>query len=564
MDPQERGGERAVGGRNRPYLAAGLVSLLSLSVYLFLPSANFNGDGLGYAKIIEDGSTTALWSFSGRLLFCPAGALIQGLLGRLGFQVQSIYALQYLNSVFCAIAVGIYFLSFYKIIMNIRLALLAAAGLSFSLSFWFWSVNATSYPGNIFFLICCFGTLLSIIDCRSLHRYYLLSFLLGLMHAFSCGFWLTAVLLYPSFLLSLFVATGKISTKGRFYAGAFYSLSFALFLGIPLLIAAHFAAGVRDLSGFFAWLSSASQNIPPEISIANFLRGIIGFSSSIFSMIELGPYIKSIVFDLPVTATDKFRLLCEVISFATLWIIILLAVRQWYNLKDSILRLRMRLISILVLWLAPTVAFGLTWLGSDTERWLSVLPVFWIFLIMPIAVGQKAGDTIRGKSWFWTVSGFVGFVIIYNLLYFAVPNHDIKKNQFYSVAQKLDEQLGSDDMVMLWGYDILGAGDNLRYFFGKGYISLFTVANKYSAEEADDYLTKKIQRVMEGNGQIYTIGRIFLPVDVIESRYQESEMKISRLAIAEILSKWEREPAFVIAKDTYWRLGRQLEQKGAN
>jgi len=269
-EPVERGGRR-LPGRPAIGVLAALVTLLVLLVYLALPSRNFNGDGLGYAYQVESGSSSELWSISGRLLYCPVGRIIHSSLATVGVQTRSIYVMRTMNSLFGAIAAGIFTLLVYRLTNSRRLALIAALGLAFSLAMWFWSVNVTSYPGYILFLVLSLSILLKLPDTTSSSGYHGRAALLGVTFALTCYFWLTGIVLAPAVFFSVMLAPRTFRIGERLVAGIVHAAVFVVLFLLPIIIAAIYAAEVTDLPGFFDWLAAGAHTSRPELTVANFI-----------------------------------------------------------------------------------------------------------------------------------------------------------------------------------------------------------------------------------------------------------------------------------------------------
>ncbi|MBN1213326.1 MAG: hypothetical protein JXA92_12195, partial [candidate division Zixibacteria bacterium] len=252
----------------KPLLMPVLISVMVLIalLYLGLGTANYNGDGLGYSNQVETASNAKLWSFSARLLYCPTGRLIHGALGVLGINVRAVYVFQVFNSVLGFLGVGVFLLAVFRLTRSLKLAALAALGLAFTFNFWFWNINVTSYPGNIFFLICCIFMLVKMIDVTERKKYFIYGALIGLFHALACFYWLTALLLAPSIALGIIIITSDFNFKNRLTAGIIYGITFTVCLFVPLIIAAVYSSDVSNFSEFSEWLSSASQNKPPRLS----------------------------------------------------------------------------------------------------------------------------------------------------------------------------------------------------------------------------------------------------------------------------------------------------------
>jgi len=547
---------------------AAVLGIVALILYLSLLSNNFNGDGLGYARLVEDADSARLFSVSARLFFCPAGKLVLEATHLIASDIRSVRALQILNSIFGALGVAFFFLTAFHVSKSIRLSIASALGLTFSYSYWFWCTNATSYPGNIFFLILTLYLLITLTKTVRGNRYVFLSLLIGLTHALAGFFWLTALLLVPAVMLAVYTASETKTVSGRIRATFAYLISFSFFLFVPLLIAgfatgrvlfvplliAGFATGrVESLSQFSSWLSAASYGIPPDLSMINFSRGIIGFSSSIVHLADIGPMIKQIIWHVPFAAESRTQLHVEITIFLLLWAVLITAIVYAIWRFKVIFSGRYRLAVILIAWALLPIIFGLVWLGSDTERWLALLPIVWLLFLQIADHGRKNLARAGGRVLETALWAVVAVIVIYNLATAFVPNHNSANNPYMQSAQQLSEQMSGKDIVLLWGHDHVFTGDHLAYFFNRKSLHIGQVGR----ERPDDALTILDQVVQErfaAGGRVFVSGRIFLDEDVPESHVSESEANISRIEYRALFSKYHRTEALVCGDDVYWEL----------
>lgn len=536
-------------------IIAAILTILVMIIYLSLLSNSFNGDGLGYSYIVEKVTTQNLFSVSARLLFCPTGRLFHKLASSVGYNVRSVYVLETMNAIFGAMGVGLFFLTAFSLGRNIRLALLVSLGLAFSFSFWFWNANTTSYPPNVFFLLCCLFLLVLLLGIEQRKRYFIYSLLIGLFHALANFYWLTAILLAPSIALAIFIAVKNYRFSERLKATFIYSASFLFFLFTLLLIAGIKTAGVKTPVEFFAWLSSASHGIRPDLSLLNFSRGIIGFSSSVFMLTQIGPAVKQFIWGVPFPLESEFKLYMEIIIFILLWVFLLFSIFYGYVYRKEIFKDKNRFGLILLAWAVPVTFFGLIFLGSDTERWLAILPVLWLFLLSVALHAKKYLKPAKATVVEIFICIFVFGMFTHNAVFGIIPGHNPDKNQYMKSARFISTQISREDLVLLWGHDHVFTADHLRYFFDLEAIHLNQLAkeSKYP-ETIFGILDETINRCRRRGGRVFIIGRLFLVEDLPESSYSQKEQKVSRETFVLYFSQWERNPAFNYGKDTYWEL----------
>jgi len=400
--------------------------------------------------------------------------------------------------------------------------------------------------------------LVTLMDTTERKKYFFYSVLIGLFHALACFYWLTALLLAPSIALGIIIITRDFDIKNRIIAAFLYGVALMIFLFVPLVIAAVFSSDVSNFSEFRTWLSYAAHNIPPQLSLGNFLRGIFGFSSSIFRMTEFGPFIKNALFGVPFVLKGTAYLVAEITAFGIIWLVIAFNAFYFIRRRKEFLEQHLRLILAALLWAAPPVIFGLVWLGSDTERWLAVTPILWLLLIIPVHYQMKRSDK-KGKG----VMGHVLHTLVvvlfcYNLVIAVIPDHDPETNHYMKAAEALNEQMTPQDLVVIWGYDHTFTGADLTYFFRQDCIHLSMFGDWYR-EKTEEKLIERFTGVFERQGRVFVIGRVFLEKDLPESRFSADEHKFTREQLRQFLTHWERREAFTYKKDTYWEL--YLENK---
>lgn len=232
-----------------------------------------------------------------------------------------------------------------------------------------------------------------------------------------------------------------------------------------------------------------------------------------------------------------------------------------YVYRKEIFKDKNRFGFILLVWAMPVTLFGLTFLGSDTERWLAILPILWLFLLSVALHAEKHLKSAKASA----VKIFIGILVFvmstHNAVFAIIPAHNPDNNQYLRSARFISSQMSRQDLVFLWGHDHVFTADHLRYFFDLNAIHLNQLANesKY-ADTIFDILDERISRYNVMGGKVFIIGRLFLVEDLPESHYSPGEQKVSREEFARYFSQWERNPAFKYKEDIYWML---LEKKPA-
>lgn len=537
----------------RSHKTALIVFVVALIVYLLSMSNIFNGDGLGYARLVETADFDRLCSVSARLLFCPSGKVLHEVAHFIGFPIRSVRSLQALNAIFGAAGVAIFFLAAYLISRSRWMSLVAALGFGGSLAYWFWSTNATSYPGNICFLVLTLYLLLKLAQARSHDGIAGSAVWIGVAHAFAGFYWLTAILLVPAVTMSILIVSDRAEFRLRAKAAAAYILSFGACLFVPLFAAGLITGRVSSLSDFPAWLTAASYGIPPDLSLLNFSRGVIGFSSSVFRLVDLGPLVKSTVWGVPFVEQSRAGVYAELGVIAALWATISVMTVAFAICRKRIMREHPRQVIILLLWVALPAVFGLVWLGSDTERWLAVLPAMW--LLMVVVVTDVNGKRFPSSPrWVRTLFAVFAFATVsYNAAFSVLPDEDIDNNEYLKAARILDLRMSENDLVLLWGHDHEFTGEHLAYFHGKQASHVAQVLRE-TGKQTFNVLQSSIDEARSHGGRIFLMGRLFVDGGPGKSEIESINVDVSREQFQDFFSRGTRRVAFSLGNDSFWEL----------
>jgi len=550
----------AESGRRR-LLYALVVFLVVSALYQGIPTSNFNGDGLGYANVVANADSSRLWSVSARLFYCPSGRAALDLVSALGAETRAANVLSRMNSLFVAIGVAVFFFLSLTLTRSMSISIAVTLGLAGSYAVWFWGTNCTSYPGNVMFLIFTLTSVLFLIRAGSTRRRFVLAALAGLFHALACLYWLTSVILAPAILLAVFVASAGLRMQTRIAVALLYGIVYSLVLNVPLAIAGASTADVGSIGEFVTWLRTASHSIPPELSVGNMMRGTIGFTSSIVLLKYVGPFVKEQLWGVPFVHEGIGTVYSELALFCAVWAVIAIVAILFLRRRKDVLSGFGRIIAVMTIWAAPIVAFGLVWLGTDTERWLALTPILWLFLALLAAGTKESSELSYGKV--LTVSAYclAGFVIVYNLTTFIYPGSQRSNNFYWSSAEQIASKTGERDLVMIWGHDNVFTGSYLDYFYHRDNVHLW-MAGSSSGDAIEQRLRSEIAEATGRGGGVFVVGRMFMERDVPESHYSDDNQYPSRRRMGEILSAWERTEAFVVGIDTFWEL--KMEPNGEN
>lgn len=270
-------------------------------------------------------------------------------------------------------------------------------------------------------------------------------------------------------------------------------------------------------------------------------------------MTELGPYVKNILFGVPFVLKSSARLISEIAAFVILWIIIAYNAFYLFRVRRELVEKEIRFMITMCLWALPPVIFGLIWLGSDTERWLAVMPILWLFLLIPVWRGLRISSSPGKRLTGHIFHALVVVIFCYNLIIAIAPDHDPDQNYYMKTAEAINEHTAGEDFVVLWGYDHTFTGADLTYFFRKECIHLAMFGDRYR-KDTEIKLIEKFNEVFERGGRVFVNGRLFLDEDLPESHYADEEHHVPREKLKQYLNRWERREAFTYQKDIYWEL----------
>jgi hypothetical protein len=284
--------------------------------------------------------------------------------------------------------------------------------------------------------------------------------------------------------------------------------------------------------------------------LLNISRGVIGFSSSIFRIVELGPAIKQAFWGVPYASSDGIKLYVEIIMFVILWSSLAFAGIYAFRNRVQLFGVRTRLALIFALWAIPPIVLGLTWLGSDTERWLAILPLLWLSVLL---IMMHARSTGRNKM-VVGVGVFVAVMFLHNLVFAVIPANDPDNNRYMNTARFLDKQMSERDIVFLWGYDNVFTADHLRYFFDIESYHLAQIARE-QPDETFQILESAIDDCLGRGGRAFVNGRILLDEDIPESHRSDESANIKRDEFAKFFGDYDVKEAFTLGHDVYWEVG---------
>lgn len=325
--------------------------VLPFLLYLALPAATMNGDGFGYhSRALSPNWFDKL--VPGHLLYIP---LLAGI-GRLApaFGMTPANAMLLINQVAGAGAVGFFFLTAGRCRLSLFGQCLAATGLGTSFGFWIQATDLEAYALAVFFVVVTLYAVTRFIESAALCWIGLAGVCTGLAALFH----LVTATLGATALLAIVLVRGKRSAS----ALGLYLATAAVVFGIPV---ATIGFGLQHLSSMQAvthWLLSADHGFKSELGLMSLPRAAYGFARTIVVLESLW-------------------------SASHAWIAVkagaLVVATGWLGWQGARFRRQLSpegrtLLLALIPFTALQTLLGVWYFGSDSERWIFIMPVVWL------------------------------------------------------------------------------------------------------------------------------------------------------------------------------------------
>jgi hypothetical protein len=486
---------------------------LATLVYLVTAPAAPNGDGLGYLKLLPHNFA------AGHLLYMPllraatalvgdglrAGRLVNALLG--GSGVVLTYGL--VRRALSSLPLGRPFAA-----DDVRFAAtFAAAGLALSYGYWVQASDVEAYAAATVALLATVRLAVAYALTPTWGRALGTGALLGL--AALCH--VTHVVLAP-FVAGVIVLYAPSRRRGLVAAAASLALGGALVVGAyawaALVVRGH------DLAGAVRWIATAGHGFRESGGLYRIGDAMYGLAKSLI----YAPY----AFE-----GDGPRLLTLFVAGLLPLGALALLVGEHHALLPP------RLWRVGLLWVGPYALLGLAFFGSDSERWIFVLPALWL-----VAGAMTTRLPRRGRA-----AGLV-------LAYFALVNwsaaigparHDrtIEKR-----VAEIAPALRDGDLVVFPGH----GWDEYVWLYGRARVEPFPLSY-YAARDGVDAalarLARDLARVEAAGGRAVT-ARLFVPWDGDGRGFDELRLLgVDRDALERRLRE-----AFTVERldDRVWRL----------
>jgi hypothetical protein len=451
----------------RRALALGALATL---LYLVTAPAVVNPDGLGYLKLLP-------YNFAaGHLLYMPllrtatrlfgdplsAGRLLNALLGGTG--VVLMYGV--VRRALAALPLGRPFSA-----EDVRFsATLATGGLALSHGYWVQGADVEAYAAATVALLSTVRLALA----YGVKPTALRAVAVGLLLGASVLCHLTHVLLAP-FVAAYLYAHAPSRRVGSVHAALAAGLGGAVSIGAYAWAA--FVVRQHDLGGAIAWIGTAAHGFYYGGGLYRLADAVYGLSRAVV----WSPYLFE---------ADAQRLLGQfLLGLTPLVALSALTISRRRVLPSLEWRLG-------VLWVAPYAVFGIFFFGSDSERWLFVLPPLWL-----LAAAQVAMLTRRAR-WAALILVYIGGL---NFVTAVAPQH--RDDHVRARATAAGKSLKDGDLLIFPGH----SWDEYVSFYADVKVEPFPVSY-YAARDGVDGMWSRLQRDVErirAEGGRVMVARIF-------------------------------------------------------
>lgn len=459
---------RGAGG----WAAAASAGLLAAAAYLLTLSAHYSSDGMAFARLTRAGDLTAPLFFQAEHLLYPfVGWLFFHLVAPFGLR-DPLLALQALNALGGAVAVGAWCWLACRLLPSAAAAGAATVALAASYGWWYHSSDAEDQ------ILANAGILVAFAALAAARGPYLRGALptargwavvLGL--ALAMLIHATSILVMPAALLLFFRQATRREAVVLGTLGA-------LLVGVPYLAIGIGLHGHHDLAAWRGWLLAApGQGVWGRISPRNLWTGLQSLTAAAV-WLPAPPTFAGVralqpaaLVALAATAAMAAGLVAAVVA---------------------VLRSRDRLSVALLVWALTIAAFGAYWAPDDPQFWLLVLPPLYF-----LAASRLPAVAL------WAV---VLPLALWNLGAGVLPRHDPTTNAGLAATRCLGERLGPADLVITPGWD--WAGDYLPYFTGVTVLSLndaYVLAARGDRATFFDLVERRIAAARAAGGRVYLV-----------------------------------------------------------
>jgi hypothetical protein len=473
------------------------LALGGLATWLYLSTAPavVNADGLGYLKLLPHNFA------AGHLLYMPALRALTRLLHGDGLRAGRLY-----DALLGGTGVVLFYGIVHRVLADARrptgdarfAAVFAAAGLALSYGYWIEAADVEAYAAAMVALLMTVRLLLAYRARPSFLRALAVGALLGtsvLCH-------LTHVLLAP-LVFAWLLGHARSRRAGLGHGAAALALGGAM--AIDLYAYAALAVRGHDLAGALRWIGTASHGFRYEGGAYRIADGIYGLARSLV----YSPYLYE---------SDAPKLIGQfLLGFLLLIGLCALAISRRKVLPE--LEYRMGIV-----WIAPYSILALFFFGSDTERWIFVLPALWI--LAAVCVGTLEHRRLAAAL-------VLAFLLVLNLQTGILPQKR-DADDTRGRAEASARLLKRGDLVIFPGH----SWDEYISFFARVEVEPFPVAY-YAARDGAAACAERLKREIDlahARGGRVLAARIFDELDEDRRGWDElAALKLPRAAVRRLV-----------------------------
>jgi hypothetical protein len=439
------------------------LGVLATLLYLTTAPGVVNSDGLGYLKLIPHNFA------AGHLLYMPLLRLATKLLHGNGLEAGRLC-----NALLGGSGVVLFFGIVRRMAGDAGLlaadarfaATLASGGLALSYGYWVQGADVEAYAAAMVALLTTVRLVLAHQRRPTLPR----ALAVGVSLGGAVLFHLTHVCLTPLVL----VALGRAR---RLHAIAAVSLGGA----ISLLAYAYAALIVRghDVAAAIAWVATASHGFHPG-------GGAYRLSDAVYGLC------KSLIWSPYLYEADAQKLIGQFL----LGLLPIVGLAVWLRPGPGPKKMTGLDGRLALAWIAPYALLGVAFFGSDSERWLFLLPVGWLY------AGVLAAGSVRRAQLAALILVYVGVLNFVTAMWPAHRDLTIQRR-----AESASLHLRDGDTVIFPGH----SWDEYVAFYahaGVWPVPLVYYLARDGAEEGWQRFEREVAAAMMRGGRVYTV-RIF-------------------------------------------------------
>ena len=405
----------------RERMEAILVFLLPFCVYLILPAATINGDGLAYYDVVRSSD----WGSKlqpGHLLYCPLMTVLVRGTEALSLPLSAARLMLLVNQLAGASSVLLVFLVARRLGMDRFARWLAALGLAVSFGFWNQAIDIETYALTLSCVTASLYAMARLATGGCLGWV----FALGVLNGLAGLFHLAAIPLGLASVCLLMWTRNEVPPRALRDV-ALYLLGAFVAFGVPSLYVGFAVLKMPSFGSFLGWLLSSAHPWGASFNLMSFPRAVYGF---VRTFLFLGYFWQA-----------SKRLLVvkgSALLFAAGWL-----AWQWRNRQGSLPSAARVVLVCMLAFAVPQAMLGVYFFGSDPERWVMLAP--WIWLALAGLVSQ-----LRPTPRLVAVVG-VGLLALVNLVEGVWPLATDRAIE--ARVRAFDRLLNDNELVIVPGFD---------------------------------------------------------------------------------------------------------------